>query len=342
MNIQENISLKYFTTFQIGGRARYFLIAKNEDDLREAFSFVKSRKLPLFVLGGGSNVLFSDQDFSGLIIKNEIKGIKFIDLPVQAGQGMDKVILEIGAGEIWDDIVALSVIRNLFGLENLSGIPGTVGGAVVQNAGAYGGELKDCLVSVAGFNSVNGKKFNFEKADCDYGYRSSFFKKNKKFIITSVTLILSKKLGANFDYASLKEQLTEEEKITPQKIREIVLKVRGEKLPDWHKIGTAGSFFKNPVISKYDYSKLVEKFPDLPGFSEPKDKIKIPLAWILDKICQLKGFKEGRVGLYEKQPLVVVNLGGATEKEISDFTEKIKNIVVKKTSIKIECEVEKI
>ena len=187
LKIQENISLKDFTTFQIGGKAQYFVVAKTEEDLREAFAFIKSRKLPLFTLGGGSNILVSDHGYNGLVIKNEIKGIKFID------QANDKVILECGAGESLDDVVALSVIRNLSGLENLSGIPGTVGGAAVQNAGAYGVEIKDHLVSVGGLNSDNGKRFIFENIDCQYSYRDSLFKKNKKFVITTVTLELCKK-----------------------------------------------------------------------------------------------------------------------------------------------------
>jgi len=247
MKIQENILLKKFTTFQIGGLARYFMVVKNNDDLREAFAFIKTRKLIFFVLGGGSNLLVSDNGFCGLVIKNEIKGFKFID------QNNGKVHLEIGAGELWDEIVALSISMNLSGLENMSGIPGTVGGAAVQNAGAYGRELKDCFVSAEGLNSINGKKFLFKKDDCQYGYRSSFFKKNKKYIITTITLELSKKPILNIEYAGLKKILEENKEITIGKIRETVLKIREDKLPDWRKIGTAGSFFKNPVVSLGKY-----------------------------------------------------------------------------------------
>jgi UDP-N-acetylmuramate dehydrogenase len=188
LEIQENIPLKDFTTFQIGGSARYFVRAKSNENLREALAFAKTRKLPIFILGGGSNLLISDSGFPGLVLKNEIKGFKFID------QDSDKVILEVGAGEIWDEIVALAVARNLSGLENLSSIPGTVGGAAVQNAGAYGAELKDCLLSVEGINLASGKKFNLKNKDCEYGYRSSIFKKNKKLCITSITLELHKKI----------------------------------------------------------------------------------------------------------------------------------------------------
>ncbi len=334
LKIQENVLLKDYTTFQVGGRARFFVVIKDEDDLREACFFAKSRKLPILVLGGGSNLLIADQGFSGLIIKNDIKGIKFTDF------GSDQVRLEVGAGETWDEVVALSVIRNLSGLENLSGIPGTVGGAAVQNAGAYGAEIKDILLTVEGLNAVTGKKFGWEKADCQYGYRSSAFKKNKKFIITAVTLKLSKKPILNLDYAGLKDQLPAGEKITPGVIRDIVLQIRAEKLPDWKKVGTAGSFFKNPVVSKEKFADLKKRFPELPGFPVEKEKIKIPLAWILDKICGLKGFQEKTVGLYEKQPLVLVNRGGATADAVIDFAKKIKDLVRTATDIEIEAEVE--
>jgi len=342
MKIQENVLLKDLTTFQVGGPARYFAVAKNEADLRELITFAKSRKLPIFILGGGSNLLISDHGSPGLVIKNEIKGTKFIDLPVPEGHNGGKVTLEIGAGEIWDDVVGLSVIRNLSGLENLSGIPGTAGGAAVQNAGAYGVEFSDNLISVEGLNLSNGKKFILKKADCQYGYRDSFFKKSKKLVITAVTLELDKESKFVLAYAGLKSKLEKDGVITLEKIRKAVLEIRGEKLPDWHKIGTAGSFFKNPIISNAKYNELKNAYPEIPGFPDGADKIKVPLAWILDKVCNLKGFKEGNVGLYEKQPIVLVNFGKATEKEITDFSKKIKNIVKEKIGIEIEEEAEKI
>jgi UDP-N-acetylmuramate dehydrogenase len=342
MKIQENILLKDLTTFKIGGRARYFVIAKNTDDLREAFAFVKTRRLPFFILGGGSNLLISDNDFPGLVIKNEIKGFKFIDLLKEKDQDQADVLLEIGSGELLDEIIALAVSRNLSGLENLSGIPGSIGGAAVQNAGAYGTEFKDILFSIEGLNSLNGKNFIFKKEDCKYGYRDSLFKKNKKYVITTITLRLNKKPLLNIEYAGLKKILTKESEITVIKIREAILKIREEKLPDWHKIPTAGSFFKNPIITEQEYLRLKEKYSDIPSFLETKNKVKVPLAWILDNVCDLKGYREGNVGLYHKQPLILVNLGSATAVEIKKFSEKIKNIVKEKTNIKIEEEVENI
>jgi len=336
LKIQENVLLKDFTTLGVGGKARYFVVVKTEDDLKEVLVFAKSRKLSLFVLGGGSNILISDHGFSGLVIKNEIKGIKFTN------SLNDKVILEVGVGEILDEVIALSVSQKLFGLENLSGIPGTVGGAAVQNAGAYGVEIKDCLLSVEGLNITNGKKFVFDKLDCQFGYRDSIFKKNKKFIITAVTLELSKKVNLRTEYAGLKNILSDKQIIKAEDIRKAILKIREDKLPDWHILPTAGSFFMNPIISEGKYLEFKERFEEIPGFPESKGKIKVPLAWILDNVCKLKGYTEGNVGLYDKQPLILVNNGGATEKEINTFAEKIKKIVLEKTGIEIKMEVEKI
>jgi len=336
IKIQENIQLKSYTTLRVGGEARYFAVAKNEDDLRELFAFAKGRKLPIFILGGGSNILAPDHGFHGLIIKNELKGIKFTD------QVDNKVILEVGAGEVLDDVIVLAILRKLSGLENLSGIPGTIGGAAVQNAGAYGAELSECLVSVEGLRLDNGKKFVFKKSDCQYGYRDSFFKKNKKYVITNLTLELSKNMDFKLNYAGLKNLLTGKKNINIEAIRQAVLQIRAEKLPDWHKVGTAGSFFKNPIISTEKFNELKENYPDLPGFTEPKDKIKVSLAWVLDNVCHLKGYRVQDVGLYDKQPIVLVNYGKTTAAETINFADEIKNIVKKKVGIQIEEEVEKI
>jgi UDP-N-acetylmuramate dehydrogenase len=334
LEIKENIELSKFTTFRIGGKARYFTIIKNEEDLREALAFAKTRKLPVFVLGGGSNLLISDSGFSGLAIKNEIKGIKFVD------KDQDKVILEAGAGEVWDEVVALAVTRNLSGLENLSGIPGSVGGAAVQNAGAYGCELKDCAVSVEGFNLTNGKKFSFPKAECKYAYRDSVFKQNKKLLITRVIFELNKRPNLNIEYASLKSRLGDVQEITLQKIRDTVLQIRSEKLPDWHKVGTAGSFFQNPIITDKKYQELILTYKDLPSFPNKKGLVKIPIAWILDHVLNLKGFSLGQAGIHKEHALAIINLGKATAREVVELSTHIKKLVKEKIGIDVSEEVE--
>jgi len=336
INISEDVSLKDLTTLRVGGLAKYFVSVKNPDELRQALSFAKSRKLPIFVLGGGSNLLISDHGFAGLVIKNEIKGIKFTD------QVDESVHVEVGAGEVWDDLVNLSTSRKLFGLENLSAIPGTVGGAIVQNAGAYGAELKDFVLSVSGFMSNTGKDFTFDNKDCQYRYRDSIFKKNKKYIITSVVLTLKKKGIANINYADLKDKFADSKDLTPTQVREAIVAIRQQKLPDWHRVGTAGSFFMNLIMPEKKFLKLKEHYPDLPGFKNEKGEMKVSLAWVLDKICHLKGYREGNVGLYEHQALVLINFGGATEKEISTFAQKISDLVKEKINLEIKWEVEKI
>jgi UDP-N-acetylmuramate dehydrogenase len=329
INIQKNISLKDFTTFNIGGEAKYFCIVKSLVELKEAINFSKEKNLPIFVLGGGSNVLVSDGGYSGLVIKNEILGKKIED-----GR------LVVCSGEFLDDIVKYSIEANLFGLENLSGIPGTIGGATVQNAGAYGLEIKDYLYSVTGMDASSGESFIYYNNDCYFSYRTSIFKENKNLIITEIQFKLNQEFVPQLEYAGLKKFLISNEFPSPNEVRETVLKIREEKLPDWRKLANAGSFFKNPTISQEKFNELKNNFSQIPGFPEPGDKMKIPLAWILDNICGLKNYREGNVGLYEKQPLILVNYGKATEKEISIFAEKIKNIVKEKTGIEIEEEVE--
>jgi UDP-N-acetylmuramate dehydrogenase len=329
INIQKNISLKDFTTFNIGGEAKYFCIVKSLVELKEAINFSKEKNLPIFVLGGGSNVLVSDGGYSGLVIKNEILGKKIED-----GR------LVVCSGEFLDDIVKYSIEADLFGLENLSGIPGTIGGATVQNAGAYGLEIKDYLYSVTGMDASSGESFIYYNNDCYFSYRTSIFKENKNLIITEIQFKLNQEFVPQLEYAGLKKFLISNEFPSPNEVRETVLKIREEKLPDWRKLANAGSFFKNPTISQEKFNELKNNFSQIPGFPEPGDKMKIPLAWILDNICGLKNYREGNVGLYEKQPLILVNYGKATEKEISIFAEKIKNIVKEKTGIEIEEEVE--
>jgi UDP-N-acetylmuramate dehydrogenase len=331
MKIQENILLKDLTTLKVGGLARYFCIIGNETDLKETISFAIENGISFFILGGGSNLLFADTGFSGLIIKNKILGRKINDN-----------IITVGSGEKLDQIISFSLRHNLFGFENMSAIPGTIGGAVSQNAGAFGLEMKDIVKEVRGLDTDTKLPFSYPVEDCDFIYRGSIFNKNKNLIITEVDLELKKEFKPNLNYAGLQTIIAKYENIQALDLRKDIIKIRNQRLPDWNKFGTAGSFFKNPIIKASDFNILKERYPELPGFIDEKQMVKISLGWVLDKICNLKGYREGEVGLYEHQALVLVNFGQATSEDIKNFSQKIKNIVKEKIGIEIEEEVEKL
>jgi len=341
MKISENVSLKELTTFKVGGRARYFCAAKNLEEVAEAMNFAKKNKLPIFILGGGSNILVSSNGFSGLVVKMDIPGVEFFE---KTG---DKVEVIAGAGENWDDLVRLTVEKNFHGLENLSLIPGSVGAAPVQNIGAYGVEVASVISFVEIFDWRISEVKILKKNACQFSYRDSIFKKpsGKNFIITRVGFLLkksNKKELFKTDYPDIQEFLKQKKNFAPaiKDIRQMIVEIRTKKLPNLIKVGTAGSFFKNPIITNAQFTKLKVLFPNLPGVIMGKNKVKVFLAWVLDKVCGLKGFSIGKVGLHEKQPLVVVNYGGATAEEIKSFTEKIAATVKEKTGLAIEREVE--
>lgn len=339
MKIKEKEILKNFTTLKVGGRARYFCRVKSVKDLESAVSFAKQKKLPIFILGGGSNVLIGDDGFPGLVIKMEMKGVKFKDCC-----GFVEAIAF--AGENWDDFVKKSVAKKLFGAENLSGIPGTVGASPVQNIGAYGAEVKDIISWVEVYDTKNLETKIISAGDCRFGYRESIFKKaeDKRHIIIRVAFVLKKNGSLNTSYKDIEEYFLGKKIKKPSLaiLRKAILEIRKSKMPDLEKCGTAGSFFKNPIILKKDFLKIKEKYPDIKFYEEGDGEVKISLAWVLDKICGLKGHREGNVGLYEKHSLVLINHGEATAKEILRFANKIAVKVKKKTGLKIKWEVDKI
>ncbi len=372
MKILEHIDLAPYTTFKVGGKARYFCAAESEADLLAALEFARERGLRTFVLGGGSNILVGDGGFDGLVIKMEMKGVAF-----EGAASAGDALVTAAAGEGWDDLVALTVGRGLWGLENLSAIPGTVGAAPVQNIGAYGVEAKDAIESVRAVHAETGAARSFTNAECRFSYRESFFKtaEGKKWIIVSVTFRLSEKPRPNLSYKDLKDFFApggERSKnqhlllannlqeanvgfssasaraISVCDIREAVIVIRSRKFPDLSQVGTAGSFWKNPIIPLQQYESLKAKYPDLPSFPAGIDKtgtelVKIPLAWILDRVCDLKGHKGsvggGEIALFQNQPLVLVATKGATAADISDFANGVADMVRQKTGIEIEREV---
>jgi UDP-N-acetylmuramate dehydrogenase len=293
LTIKEHVPLATYTTFKIGGNARFFCAVSSTKELHEACRIAREKALPLLVLGGGSNMLVSDSGFGGLVIKIEIKGIEFEE------RG-EIVQVRIGAGEDWDYVVAKCVSQGYGGIENLSYIPGTVGAAPVQNIGAYGVEIGSVIAAVRAVNYENGEERIFSRNECRFAYRDSFFKTpgGRKFIITEVTLELQKNCPLNMTYkdvAVFYEQNPAHPK-TLQGVRDAVIMIRKRKLPDLSRFGTAGSFFKNPIISEKHFALLKEKYPTLPSYSASEGYVKVPLAWILDNVCGIKGYKKGNSG----------------------------------------------
>ena len=334
MIIVENVKISRLTTFRTGGNVRFFCEVSSESEIKEAIKYAEDKNVSFLILGNGSNLLFSDKDFNGLLMKISLKEIK-ID-----SNSQDFSIVSSGAGENFDDLISFAINNNLSGIENLWNIPGTVGASVVQNIGAYGTEVKDYVISVEGIDVKTLDRFLFKNSDCNFGYRESLFKKNKNLLITKVYFKLNKKFVPNLKYFGLKEKLLNEKNMTAEKVKRAIEEIRKEKLPDWKVLGTAGSFFKNPIVSIDKYQDLKKIYPDLPTFSTENDFVKISLGYVLDKICELKGFKIGNAGFYEKQSLVIVNYGNAKTEDIFSLIKLAEKKVFEKIGIKIEREVE--
>ncbi|MCI0542641.1 UDP-N-acetylmuramate dehydrogenase [bacterium] len=338
MTIETGVSLKDYTTFRTGGAAKFFARVKSVDDVKEAILFAKKEGIPFFVLGGGSNVLASDEGFHGLVIKIEIEARDFFDRA-------KKTLAIAGAGENWDDFVRETVAKNLSGLENLSLIPGTVGAAPIQNIGAYGREAKDTIEWVETFNTETLHTETLYNKECDFLYRDSIFKRpeGKKYIVARVAFSLTRNGIPSIEYKDVKEELAKQKIIIPtiQNVRDVVVAVRTAKLPNTKEVGTAGSFFKNPIVSEEALQEVRRKFPEVPAYPFGNG-FKIPAGWLLDHVCNVKGERKGNVGAWGKQALVIVNYGDATTKEILEFAEDVKMQVKEKTEITLEYEVQRV
>jgi UDP-N-acetylmuramate dehydrogenase len=330
-----NEKLSQYTTLKIGGVADYLAVVKSVEELKAALQFANANTAtPPLILGGGSNVLCNDDGYRGLVIINKILGYE-----VQA-ESDDVVTLQVGSGEVFDEVIKRTIKDGYWGLENLSAIPGSVGATPIQNVGAYGVEIANAIEEVSATNIETDESKNFTPEECQFSYRDSFFKTSagKKWCVTHVSYKLSKKPNPNLSYQDL-QPLQEKGDLQQIDIREHVVMVRGGKFPDWQTVGTAGSFFKNPIINQDLFNMLVSKYPDLPSYSVNDELVKVPLGWVLDKICNLKGYQNGPVRLYEKQALVLVAEIGATATQVEEFASFIIDTVREKTSIEIEREV---
>lgn len=332
IKILENYSLKKHNTFHLDVKARYFFEFSKVKDLQDFFGNEKYKKMARFIIGDGSNVLLCN-DFPGVVMKAGSKEIELIH------ETDDEVFLKAAAGVEWDDFVSYCVDYSYYGAENLSLIPGTVGASPVQNIGAYGVEAKDIIDSVICYEIASGNIVEFSNEECKFGYRNSIFKNEYKgkYIILYVMFRLVKNGKLNLEYGALSE-IAKQPNLTIGQLREAIIKIRREKLPDHTQIGNCGSFFKNPIVSRSQAENLKEKFPNIVCFDVDENNVKLASAWMIDS-CGWKGQQIGNVGVHEKQALVIVNYGYATGHEIVRFAERIKTSVYNKFGVELESEV---
>lgn len=335
MKIEENKELRPYHTFHLDVKAKYFAKVKTVDDLLLLLNSSIYRNNPSLVLGGGSNLLFTG-DLNGLVIKLSIMGITTL------AEDEDEVELKIGAGQNWHELVMYCVDRGYGGIENLSLIPGTVGAAPMQNIGAYGVEIREVFTELEAVEIATGKIKAFSNEACKFGYRDSIFKNKAKgrYVITSVTLKLSKKPIVNTSYGAIKETLTAWgiEKPGIADVSKAVIHIRQSKLPDPNVIGNAGSFFKNPSIDAADFEKLKVNYPAAMGYVQADGTVKVPAAWLIEQ-AGWKGKTFGEIGVHKNQALVLVNYGEGTGRDIWDLAQKIQASVQEKFGIALVLEV---
>jgi UDP-N-acetylmuramate dehydrogenase len=334
MLIRECVSLASFNTFGLDYKASCMIHLSDENEALLLFKRETAWKEPFLVLGRGSNILFVS-DFKGTIIHPGIEGIR-----VEKEVG-DEVIVSAGAGIEWDKLVEWTTLQGFGGLENLSLIPGTTGAVPVQNIGAYGVEAKDRVTLVETLDTDDGSDRVFRGKECGFGYRTSIFKKEYKgkYLVTRVHFRLDKRASYNLTYGSLKTEVGKLGGATLKNIRQAVINIRQSKIPDPAIIGNAGSFFKNPVVSRDTAVTLGEKYPGLPVYDDSPGTCKLAAGWLIEK-CGWKGKRIGDAGVHEKQALVLVNHGEATGNEILHLAEKITASVMEEFGIMLEQEVE--
>lgn len=339
--MDNTIDISTYTTFKLPAYTHNMVVFTG-GDIKELVESIDNK---LFVLGGGSNIILPKDMTSYTVLKIENKGIE------KESDDENSVILKVASGEIWDDVVAYTVDHNYSGIEALSAIPGTCGATPVQNVGAYGQEIKDVLVSIDAYDTQAGEMVSITNTECEFSYRMSRFKKDwkGKYIITHITLKLSKNPPTLPDYPGVKKYF--EDKINPtlQDIRDAIIEIRWSKLPKPSVVPNCGSFFENPIVDKSIADTIKNDYPNMPTFSVPKrpdllgknkiDLVKIPAGWLIEN-AGLKGANFGSVGTYEKNALVLVNLGSATQDDVINARDQIISTVYDKFGITLESEPE--
>jgi UDP-N-acetylmuramate dehydrogenase len=331
--LHKNYPLDKLNTFGVSAKAKYFINPKSLGELVESYKSIIPKDLPMMILGGGSNILFT-KDFEGSVIKPSITGIEEIY------SDNDFVTLSVGAGEVWDNLVQYSVERGLGGLENLSHIPGSVGASPIQNIGAYGVEVKDSIEIVIGLNLETMEIVELTNEECHFDYRNSIFKNELKgkIVITHVLFRLRKHPTLITHYGNLEDELKSLGEVSLESIREAVIKIRKLKLPDHNVLGNAGSFFKNPSVHVDIVRELEKRFDKVPYYPLSDHTVKLPAGWLIEQ-SGWKGKSIGNAGVHKNQALVLVNLGGAKGSEILSLAHEVQQSVKQIFNVSLEMEV---
>jgi UDP-N-acetylmuramate dehydrogenase len=341
VNLQENIPLAPLTTFQVGGLARYFVVANTADEVREAVEYARERHLALFILGGGSNLVISDPGWPGLVLKVGITGVTH--------HHGSSVVFEVGAGEEWDWLVAFTVSHQCAGLECLSGIPGNVGGTPVQNVGAYGQEVAETIESVEALDLKSLEVVTLTREDCGFRYRTSIFNTTERgrYVILRVSYRLKFRGEAKLQYADLKKYFAGWA-IPPTlaQVREAVHEIRASKgmliRPNDEDCRSAGSFFKNPILTAEEHASLEQKAAQrglkVPSYPALEAQRKVSAAWLVEHSGFSKGYSNGKVGISRKHALALVNRGGAKAADIIAFKDEIQDRVEEIWGVRLQPE----
>ena len=334
--MKTNVNLKPYNSFGFDAVAKEFVEINDVNSLQTLIRRGEFKNKKVLVLSGGNNVLFTQAVFDGIVVYMNNKGIKRIV------DDDDKAVVRVQAGEDWPEFVKQMVAKGLHGVENLANIPGKVGAAPVQNIGAYGMELKDSFLQCEAIHLESGKKRTFDNKECGFGYRNSIFKGmlRGQYVITSVDFLLKRDAPLNLEYGNIKAYLEQNGIDNPslQQLHDAICAIRDAKLPDVKQIGSAGSFFKNPVIDRAQFEALQREYPDIPHYPDADGMVKVPAGWLIEQ-AGWKGWRDEHVGVYEKQALVLVHYGGGKGEDIVYLAKRIQDSVAEKFGIKISPEV---
>ena len=333
LQVLAQVSLKPFNSFGIDVRAQLFAEARSDSDVREALAYAAAQAVPLLVIGGGSNLLLT-QDIQAMVLRMATQGIRVLH---DDGQ---RVVVEAQAGEAWHPFVLWTLEQGFCGLENLSLIPGTVGAAPMQNIGAYGVEIKDVFAGLTALDRHTGELRDFSLEECNFAYRDSLFKhETGRWLILRVRFALSRVSHLKLDYGPVQQRLAGQgiTEATPSDVSRAICSIRREKLPDPAELGNAGSFFKNPLVSQVLAAELQALYPDLVAYPQADGQMKLAAGWLIEK-AGWKGFREGDAGVHKLQALVLVNYGDATGLDIANLALRIQQDIAERFKVDLEME----